>query len=264
MQAFPAGPGPAFDVRGTQLVDRSEGPDPQEVLLERSDEPLGAAVAFGLADERRRTLDSEERQLVLEVVAHVLAAVVVAEFETGRDVGGEAAEVLAGALTDRFKRLEPVRRLRRMETDAFAGAVIHGHEHGRRAFRQCDRTGEIRSPPRVRRVGGDRTVVCPRSSGVADAVRGLETVFTHEASDTLLARADTAMAEACPDLAVSLAVEWRIRQDRADVLDELFIRAGADGTSSARPRSIGFGRRLESALRVDRRATDAAQAADPL
>src|SRR4051795_13536831 len=71
-----------------ELLDRLEAPQPQQVLLERTDEPLGAAVALGLADEGGRALHAEEADLGLEVVADVLATVVVGGAAPGR--GGPA------------------------------------------------------------------------------------------------------------------------------------------------------------------------------
>jgi hypothetical protein len=44
----------------TKFLDRLEVPDPEQVLLERADEPLGAAVALGRADEGGRALDTDE------------------------------------------------------------------------------------------------------------------------------------------------------------------------------------------------------------
>src|SRR5512144_2517121 len=60
-----------------QLLHGVEGPEPQQLFLERPDEPLGHPVAFGLPHERRARRDPQEGQLRLEVVAHVLAAVIV-------------------------------------------------------------------------------------------------------------------------------------------------------------------------------------------
>src|SRR5215212_6353493 len=82
----------ALEQRPAQLFDGVEGPHPQEVLLQGTDESLGAAVALGGADERGRAFDAEEGDLPLEVVADVLRAVVVAEGEARRDAPGEAAE----------------------------------------------------------------------------------------------------------------------------------------------------------------------------
>ena len=46
--------------RQAQLLDGVEAPDPEQVFLQHPDEALGAAVAFGLADEGRRACDAEE------------------------------------------------------------------------------------------------------------------------------------------------------------------------------------------------------------
>ena len=73
-------PGPVVGVlegveRLAQLLDGLEAADPEQVLLERADEALGAAVAFGLAHERRRRGDAEEGQFALEVVGDELTSV---------------------------------------------------------------------------------------------------------------------------------------------------------------------------------------------
>ena len=46
--------------RTTQFLDGRKGPHPQQVFLERADEPLGTAIAFRCPDEGGRTLDAEE------------------------------------------------------------------------------------------------------------------------------------------------------------------------------------------------------------
>src|SRR3954454_21371202 len=79
-------PGPVVGLlegleRQAELLDGRERADPQQVLLQGPDEPLGAAVPFGLAHEGRRALDAEEADLALEVMADVLAAVIVAQPE---------------------------------------------------------------------------------------------------------------------------------------------------------------------------------------
>ena len=48
--ALVVGP-PELDEGEAEFLDGPEGPDPEEVLLERSDEALGATVALGGADE---------------------------------------------------------------------------------------------------------------------------------------------------------------------------------------------------------------------
>src|SRR4051794_36693719 len=54
--------------RLAQLLDGLEGSHPEQVLLQRADEPLGAAIAFRGADEGRRAVDAEEGQFLLEMV----------------------------------------------------------------------------------------------------------------------------------------------------------------------------------------------------
>jgi|SRR5688572_18440240 len=69
-------PGPG-DERGPQLLHGRESLHPQQLLFERADHPLGAAVAFGRTHERWARFGAEEREFVLERIAQVLAAVVV-------------------------------------------------------------------------------------------------------------------------------------------------------------------------------------------
>ena len=46
--------------RLTQFLDGLEGAHPEQVLLQRADEPFGTAIAFRGADEGGRTVDAEE------------------------------------------------------------------------------------------------------------------------------------------------------------------------------------------------------------
>ncbi len=85
-----------------QLLDGLEAADPQQVLLQDPDEALSAAVPFRLADESGRAFDAGKAALGLEVVADILAAVVVAEPKAGSDALGEAAMALADGLLDQL------------------------------------------------------------------------------------------------------------------------------------------------------------------
>src|SRR5438105_3627925 len=107
--------------RLAKVLDCIEGPDPQEVLLERSDEALGAAVSLGRPDEGRRAFDAKEFELFLKRVGHVLRPVIMPDGETTSDASGEAAEILAHPLADRFERLEASGARRGMDADAFGG-----------------------------------------------------------------------------------------------------------------------------------------------
>ncbi len=68
---------PKFRQRAPQFLHFLEHPDPQQLLLQRANEPFEAAVAFRLAHERWGRLHAEKGDFGLVVVAHVLAAVVV-------------------------------------------------------------------------------------------------------------------------------------------------------------------------------------------
>ena len=67
-----------------QLFDTCEVLDPEQLLFQRPDGPLFHAVAFRLAHEGRRAFDAEELDLVLEVLGHVIRAVVIAKDKTYR------------------------------------------------------------------------------------------------------------------------------------------------------------------------------------
>ena len=69
-----------------QLLNGGEVADPEQLLFQRPDEALRNSVALRLAHEGGAGLDAEKAQLGLVVVAHELAAVVVAELETGADL----------------------------------------------------------------------------------------------------------------------------------------------------------------------------------
>jgi len=51
-----------------ELLDGSTGVHPQEILLQRPDEPLCAPVAFRLPDKRRGAFHAEEPDLGLKVI----------------------------------------------------------------------------------------------------------------------------------------------------------------------------------------------------
>ena len=107
---------------------------PKQVLLQRADEPFGAAVAFRGADEGGRAFDAEESEFLLEVVRHVLRSVIVPHREATCDIGRKAAEVSPHALADRFQRLEAGGSRMGVNADALGGTMIHRDEYRRRPF----------------------------------------------------------------------------------------------------------------------------------
>jgi len=97
---------PEREQRLPQRLDSLEGPHPEQVFLECTDEPLGTAIALRRPDEGGRTLDAEEGDLLLEVVRHVLRSMVMPHGETTGDRLAEPAEALPHALADRLQGLE--------------------------------------------------------------------------------------------------------------------------------------------------------------
>ena len=96
---------PERDQRVAELLDGVEGPHPQQVLLQGADEALGAAIAFRGSDEGGRAVDTEKGQFLLEVIGHVLRAMVVTHRQAAGTVPGHPAEMAAHALADRLQRL---------------------------------------------------------------------------------------------------------------------------------------------------------------
>src|SRR4051794_9085499 len=66
---------PKLDQRVAELLDGVEGPHPEQVLFQGTNEALGAAVALRRPHESGRTLDAKEGEFLLEVIGHVLASV---------------------------------------------------------------------------------------------------------------------------------------------------------------------------------------------
>src|SRR5215213_2245060 len=109
---------PKDEQRLTEVLDGVEGLHPQEVLLERADEALGAAISLGGSHEGGRTLDAQEGQLSLESVGHGLAPMSVPNRETAPDPRAKPAQAAAHALPDRLERLKAGRPARGMDADA--------------------------------------------------------------------------------------------------------------------------------------------------
>src|SRR3954469_23897672 len=97
---------PKDEQRLTELLDGVEGAHPEQVLLQGSNEALGAAIPLGSPHEGRRACDAQEAEFLLEGVGHVLAPVIVPHGQTARDLLGESAETAPHALANGLKRLE--------------------------------------------------------------------------------------------------------------------------------------------------------------
>jgi hypothetical protein len=70
-----------------QLVDGVVQLGPQALVVEGPDPPLGTAVGFGLAEERRVVADAQPADRAEEVGRAILRAPVVPQLQTRGDVG---------------------------------------------------------------------------------------------------------------------------------------------------------------------------------
>src|SRR3954453_16967039 len=198
---------PKDEQRLTELLDGVEGAHPEQVLLERADEALGAAVALGSPHEGRRALDAQEGKLLLEGVGHVLAPVIVPHGETAPDPLSKAAEAAPHALPDRLERLEAGGPARGMDAHALSRVMIDSDEYRDLALAGVGR-GQIGAPHRVHRVGDDGAVVVARASGRADPRGRKQVARAHEPQDATLGRANARHAQPGPDPGQSLEGEW--------------------------------------------------------
>ena len=116
------------------------------------------------------------------------------------------------------------------------GPAFNFPDAARNSRRAC--RGERKPRPAPPGIGRDRAVVGLRAMGAADPVWGLEAVLAHQPLDTLLGGANALVAESGPDLAVALAVERRLGQHAANMVDQFLIRTGAERTSLPGLRSL--------------------------
>src|ERR1700681_2475792 len=89
--SFVVAPGEC-DEPDAQFLDGFEGPHPEQVLLQGSDEALGDAIALGIAHEGRRSFDAQTFDLVLEIDGHVIGAMIVTQLEPKRYIGRDFPE----------------------------------------------------------------------------------------------------------------------------------------------------------------------------
>ena len=89
--------------RQPQFLYGREDADPEQVSLQRTDEPLGTAVALRFTDEGGRALDAQESQFILEDLREIGAARTAAQGQPRGDLGRIPAEALPHALAHRLK-----------------------------------------------------------------------------------------------------------------------------------------------------------------
>jgi len=227
---------PLFVIESSPKLDRMphllgvpESPGPEKLLLQSPEESLNAAVPFRRANERRARGNAEEAQLILEVVADVLASMVMANNEASGDLLGVGAEPLTDALPNWLECLETRGSSGRMDTHALCSAMIHCREDRDRAFFECLDAGRIGAPHLVGSVRDNRPVVNTGPKHSTWPRGSKEAVLPHDPEDPTLARANAFPAQSRPGLSVSLAVERRFGQNVADLPKEVGVGVGRSG-----------------------------------
>ena len=71
----------------------------EQILLQRADEALRDAVAFGLPHEARGAFDAEERDLLLKIVGQVVRPVVVTQPQPTGHACADAPEAFADVIS---------------------------------------------------------------------------------------------------------------------------------------------------------------------
>src|SRR5574339_675547 len=92
--------------RLAELLHGLERAHPQELLFERPNEPFRDAIAFRSAHERRAGHHPEKPEFGLEIVAHILTAMIMPHLQIPCDASCDGAELLAHPLANRLQGLE--------------------------------------------------------------------------------------------------------------------------------------------------------------
>jgi len=243
-----------------QFLHGAESPHPEQVFFEDADKALGAAVAFRRPDKSGGAGDSQKGNFFLEIVRHILAAVVVSQ---GQALGGmrrEGAEVFPHPLLKGFQGLEAGTAFGGMKAHALHGAVIHGKEDSRLALFSGKSRGHIRAPHVVDPGSGDGAVMDPGSGGASPAVGSQELMVPHQAQDPSFRGPEAGISQPGPHLAVSFSMKRGLGQDGFDVLHQVMISTWPSRSWSR----CGAGWfRFGETLPIHRGAPQAPNVADP-
>src|SRR6266545_7674658 len=198
----------AIEVRpdgGADLLDVLEDATENDLLLQRSDEALGDAVGFGLADEGEAGRHAEKGQVVLEVLGHEGAAVVVTQRHPPRGIRADGSKDLADGQRQRLGGSVTVAVLGDMPAETLGVPVLGDDEQRDVAVLDRRNNGAVGAPHDVRRIGGDAAVVVIGGTWWA-AMRGEQMVLTHDPQHAGATDPDAVdHPQPGPDLAVALA-----------------------------------------------------------
>src|ERR1035437_4642115 len=219
---------------GANVVDGLVDTAIDDLLLEGAEEAFGHAIGLGLADEGKARGHAPELDLVLEVISHELASVIVAKRDIPSPTGGGGAERGLDCHADGLNGGVAIADLGDVPSHRFGIPVLDDGEepdfavlHGRDLCR-------VGAPHKVRRVGGDATVM-GFTSARQEAVRRQQTVLPHQPQHPLAGNPKTIEhAQPRPHLAITLADSGGASEISADGVQHRTIRDRRLGTSAGR------------------------------
>src|SRR5215831_7011892 len=243
----------------TGLLERLEAVEVETLLLQGPHEALDDAIAFGLADVRRRDRDPQPLHLVDPRVGDVLRPPVAADREAPGDVLLEVAESMAHPLANGLQGCPAIPELRHVPAQELVDPVVDDPEEPAPPLALGVEARGIGAPHHVWSVGDDPPGVGGVAVRWAEPVRREQAVVAHQAQDALPTDRQPTMSKPGADLPVPLAVE-RVRcEDGPDPRDEFGVsppglRAPLPWRACRRRRRLG---------RVHARARHPEHLADP-
>jgi len=105
--------------RLAEVLHGLERAHPQELLLERPNEPFRDPIAFRSAHECWTRRHPQKSAFGLEIIAHILTAMIMSHLQARGDAGRDRPKLLTHPLANRFQGLEAGGPLRRMDADPF-------------------------------------------------------------------------------------------------------------------------------------------------
>ncbi len=246
--------------RLAKLLHRLKRASPEELLFQRPNEPLCDAVAFRGTDKRWTRRHPEKAELGLEVVAHILTAMIMSHLQARGDSSGDGPELLAHPLANRLQGLKAGRSLRRMDADPFERTMIHTDEDRDGSILHRHRAGRIGASPLIGALGRERAVVDPWSHDARHPAGRQEMGLPHKPEDTRLGRTNPLRPQPCPDFAMPFSKKRRGGQHLPDVSREPLVRV-----RRLRPSLGGLSRRTRHAslLVIERCPTQSPFRTDP-
>ena len=118
--------------RNIEFIDGCESCEPEQLLLECSNESFDASVSFWTSDKGRARSNADESQLILKCVRDELTSMIVSQCDACGDVAIECFARCTNRLTKRVDRFVTRAALCGTRSETLTGAVID-HDEGCRA-----------------------------------------------------------------------------------------------------------------------------------